>query len=133
MPCWPRCGGSAGRGGRVAVADLTASPDPEKAAAFHRMEMLRDPSHARALTLDEFRTLFRTAGFATPAEAYWRMKIDVDELMPRSFPAPGHEAIIRQMFEDAVDGDAMGLDLRRERDRLRFDYSNVILTALREP
>jgi ubiquinone/menaquinone biosynthesis C-methylase UbiE len=39
-------------GGRVVVADLMASPDPEKAAAFHRMEMLRDPSHARALTLD---------------------------------------------------------------------------------
>jgi hypothetical protein len=35
-------------GGRVVVADLMASPDPAKAAAFHRMEMLRDPSHASA-------------------------------------------------------------------------------------
>lgn len=118
-------------GGRVAVADLTASPDPQRAAAFHRMEILRDPSHARALTLDELRGLFRGAGLASPAEAYWRMKIDVDELMLRSFPAPGDEGRIRQMFEDAVDGDAMGLGLRREKGRLRFDYSNVILTATR--
>jgi ubiquinone/menaquinone biosynthesis C-methylase UbiE len=116
-------------GGRVAVADLTASSDPAKAAAFHRMEILRDPSHARALTLDELRQLFRQVGFAPPAEAYWRMKIDVDELMLRSFPAPGDEAVIRRMFEDAVDGDAMGLELRREQDRLRFVYSNVVLTA----
>lgn len=118
-------------GGRVAVADLTASADLDKAAAFHRMEMLRDPSHARALTVDELRELFRAAQLAPPAESYWRMKIDVDELMLRSFPAPGTEAVIRQMFADAVDGDAMGLDLRREGERLRFFYSNVILAARR--
>jgi ubiquinone/menaquinone biosynthesis C-methylase UbiE len=118
-------------GGRVAVADLTASADPQKAAAFHRMEILRDPSHARALTLDELRTVFRDAGFATPAEAYWRMHIDVDELMLRSFPAPGNEAVIRQMFDDAADDDGMGLELYRDNDRLRFYYSNVVLTAVR--
>lgn len=118
-------------GGRVTIADLTASPDAEKAAAFHRMEMLRDPSHARALTLDELRALLQQAGFAAPAEAYWRMKIDVDELMLRSFPALGDDLIIRQMFEDALADDAMGLELRREKGRLRFFYSNVILTAER--
>src|SRR5262245_43824505 len=31
-------------GGRVAVCDLIASDDPRKAEAFHRIEMLRDPS-----------------------------------------------------------------------------------------
>src|SRR5262249_42843949 len=30
-------------GGRIVVCDLTASGDPAKAAAFHRIEMLRDP------------------------------------------------------------------------------------------
>lgn len=118
-------------GGRVTIADLTASSDPQKAAAFHRMEILRDPSHARALTLDELRALFRAAGFAPPSEAYWRMKIDVEELMVRSFPAAGDEVVIRQMFEDALADDAMGLGLRREHGRLRFDYANVILTAER--
>jgi hypothetical protein len=59
------------------------------------------------------------------------MHIDVDELMLRSFPAPGNEAIIRRMFADAADDDGMGLDLYRDHDRLRFYYSNVILTAVR--
>src|SRR5215468_7090256 len=31
-------------GGTVVVCDLTASDDPAKATAFHRIEMLRDPS-----------------------------------------------------------------------------------------
>ncbi|HSP98388.1 MAG TPA: methyltransferase domain-containing protein [Candidatus Dormibacteraeota bacterium] len=117
--------------GRVVVADLMASSDPVKAAAFHRMEMLRDPSHARALPLDELRGLFRAAGFAAPAEAYWSMEIDVEDLLQRSFPIAGSEATIRQMFGDAVADDTMGLGTRREQGRLRFTYRNVVLTALR--
>ncbi len=118
-------------GGRVVVADLMASPDPVKAAAFHRMEILRDPSHVRALTLDDLRALYRSAGLGVPAETYWRMDIDVDALMERSFPAPGTESVIRRMFEEAVADDALGLDTRRDGARLRFTYSNVILAAVR--
>jgi ubiquinone/menaquinone biosynthesis C-methylase UbiE len=118
-------------GGRVVVADLMASPDPAKAAAFHRMEMLRDPSHARALTLTELRALYRAAGFAAPSETFWRMDIEVDGLLERSFPEPGSEPLIRRMFEDSVSSDTLGLETRREGGRLRFAYSNVILSAVR--
>src|ERR1044071_1309021 len=38
-------------GGRVMVVDTEASPDPAKAAEFNRMEILRDPSHVRAMPL----------------------------------------------------------------------------------
>jgi ubiquinone/menaquinone biosynthesis C-methylase UbiE len=118
-------------GGRVVVADLMASPDPAKAAAFHRMEMLRDPSHARALTLDELRGLVRDAGLGVPSERFWRMDIDVDGLLERSFPVPGSEATIRQMFEDSVAGDGLGLQTRFQSGRLCFTYSNVVLCAVR--
>src|SRR5262245_8675912 len=53
-------------GGRVVVCDLTASDDPAKAANFHRIEMLRDPSHARALTLEELGALFTSNGLPAP-------------------------------------------------------------------
>jgi ubiquinone/menaquinone biosynthesis C-methylase UbiE len=118
-------------GGRVVIADLLAAPDPDKAQAFHRLEMLRDPSHVRALTLDELRTLYRDAGFGAPAETFWKMHIDVDDLMSRSFPAPGSEATIRQLYEDSVKDDGLGLATRREAGRLRFSYSNVVLSAVR--
>ena len=36
-------------GGRIAVVDTDASADPTKAAAFNQMEILRDPSHVRAM------------------------------------------------------------------------------------
>lgn len=120
-----------GAGGRVVVADLVASPDAAKAAAFHRMEMLRDPSHARALSLDELRALFRDAGLGVPSESFWRMDIDVDGLLERSFPVPGSESAIRRMFEESVADDGLGLETRRQTGRLCFTYSNVVLSAVR--
>jgi len=118
-------------GGKVAVADLTASADPAKAAAFHRMEMMRDPSHARALTLEELRRLLRDAGLAAPREDYWQMDIEVEDLLSRSFPLPGTEDTIRRIFAAAVADDAMGLNTRSVDGRVRFNYFNVVLTAVR--
>lgn len=93
------------------------------------MEILRDPSHARALSLDELRGLLAARGLPNAAETYWRMDIDVEGLMQRSFPEPGSEDVIRRMFDESLDGDRMGLECRRENGRIRFTYSNVILTA----
>jgi ubiquinone/menaquinone biosynthesis C-methylase UbiE len=42
-------------GGRLAIADLVA--DPSAAAEQNRLERLRDPSHARMLTVDELAAL----------------------------------------------------------------------------
>jgi ubiquinone/menaquinone biosynthesis C-methylase UbiE len=44
-------------GGRLAVADLIADPDPAIAATQNRLERLRDPSHTRMLALDELAEL----------------------------------------------------------------------------
>jgi ubiquinone/menaquinone biosynthesis C-methylase UbiE len=60
-------------GGRLAIADLIADPDPEVAAVQNRLERLRDPSHTRMLSLEaladlvgttdvEFRDVERTLG-----------------------------------------------------------------------
>jgi ubiquinone/menaquinone biosynthesis C-methylase UbiE len=60
-------------GGRLAIADLIADPDPEVAAVQNHLERLRDPSHTRMLSLEalaqlvgstdvEFRDVERTLG-----------------------------------------------------------------------
>ena len=72
-------------GGRLAIGDLIADPDPEVAALQNRLERLRDPSHTRMLSLEalaqlvgstdvEFRDVERTLGpwleqTATPPDA----------------------------------------------------------------
>jgi SAM-dependent methyltransferase len=49
-------------GGRVAVADLVASEDPEVAERQNRLERLRDPSHTSALAPDRLAALLGEAG-----------------------------------------------------------------------
>jgi len=116
-------------GGKVVLVDLTASPDPQKAAAFHRMEVLRDPSHVRALTLAELRDLFACSGLPAPRTAFYRLEVDVDGVLARSFPDPGHVGTIREMFARAVDDDGMGLGTHRVGDEIRFAYSVAVLVA----
>jgi len=117
-------------GGRVVVADLLASADPAKAAAFHRMEMLRDPSHARALSLAELRDLFPAHGLPVASETRYGMDVELDAVLARSFPAPGSEPEIRRLFEAAIPGDGMGLDVRRRDGSVWFTFPIAVLTAV---
>jgi len=116
-------------GGRVVVIDLTASPDPQKAAAFHRMEMLRDPSHVRALSLAELQDLFTRGALPAPRTAFYRLAVEVEGLLQRSFPDPSNIDTILEMFVRSVDNDGMGLGTQRVGREIRFAYSVAILVA----
>jgi SAM-dependent methyltransferase len=116
-------------GGRVMVADLYASEDPTKADCFHRMEMLRDPSHLRALPLSQLRGLFAEAGLTPDREAHYDIDNELDSWLARSFPAPGSEPEIRRMFEVAMADDGFGLRLRRQDEKTWFTFPVVVLCA----
>src|SRR5438477_4884737 len=66
-------------GGRVVVVDT--APAPEKVDALNRLEVLRDPSHVRALTLDEHLGFFRRAGLPEPRVTRYRLDTDLDALL----------------------------------------------------
>jgi ubiquinone/menaquinone biosynthesis C-methylase UbiE len=116
-------------GGKVMVIDVTASPDPEKAAAYNRMEKLRDPSHVRGLALSELVALFERAALPAPRKTFYRLEADLDDTLQRSFPNPGDADTIRRMFFDALDNDGLGMNVRRDGDRIRFAYPIAVLCA----
>jgi SAM-dependent methyltransferase len=116
-------------GGRVAVID--SAPAPHRAAAFNTMERLRDPSHVRALPLDELAGLFAGAGLPEPRVTSYRLESDLDGLLSRSFPDPGDEARVRALVEASLADDALDLAPRRDGQRLRLAYPVAILVATR--
>jgi SAM-dependent methyltransferase len=118
-------------GGRVVVVDTCASADPVKAAAFNRLEKLRDPSHVRALPLAELRSLFCTAGLPEPEVSFSELRDEVANLLARSFPNPGDESEIVDMFSAAAEDDRLGIPVRRDGDRLEYAYPIAILAARR--
>lgn len=118
-------------GGRVVLMDLVASADAAKAAAMNRMEILRDPSHVRALPLAELEALFAACALPAPRRTFWRLETDVEGVLARSFPNPGDADRIRRIFEEALADDGFGLDVRRDGARIRFTYPVAILSASR--
>jgi ubiquinone/menaquinone biosynthesis C-methylase UbiE len=116
-------------GGRVVVVDTYTSEDPAKAAAFNRLEILRDPSHARSLYLAELKGLFQTAGLGEPRASFYELRDTVTNLLARSFPNPGDDAKIVAMFEASIADDSLGIPVRRAGDQLEYAYPVAILAA----
>ena len=109
-------------GGCILVCDLLASDDPRKAEGFHRMEQLRDPSHVRALTLDELRGLFAAVALPPPQVRRSRLAFELEDLLRRSFPQPGDVDTIRAVYGASLDDDGLGLDTKRVGAEIRAAY-----------
>jgi SAM-dependent methyltransferase len=118
-------------GGRIVVVDDYASEDPAKAAAFNRLEKLRDPSHSRALSLTELKGLFATVGLPDPDATFYELRGDVPGLLARSFPNPGDDLEIIEMFKASVADDRLGVPVRLDGDEIYYAYPVAILAATR--
>ena len=116
-------------GGKLVVCDLLASDDVSEAERFHAMEMMRDPSHARALRLDELVTSFVEADLSPAQPVFYRLAFQLEAMLGRSFPSPEHVPAIRAAFEASLAGAGLGLDTRRVRDDIHGAYRVAIQTA----
>jgi SAM-dependent methyltransferase len=116
-------------GGRVVVADTAVSPDPARAAAFNRMERLRDPSHVRAMPGSELVELFRAAGLPAPRRTSYELRDDLENLLRRSFPDPGDDDKIRALFRASAGDDRLGIPIRLEGETIHYAYPVAILVA----
>src|ERR1041384_558559 len=117
-------------GGKVAVID--SAPAPDKADAFNAMELVRDPSHARAMPLEELKGLYRSAGLSEPRTTGYRLEGELEGLIKRSFPKPGDDETLRRIFRASVDGDTLGIGARRDGDTVRYGYPVAVLVAERD-
>jgi ubiquinone/menaquinone biosynthesis C-methylase UbiE len=117
-------------GGTVIVVD--SAPAPDKADAFNRMEVVRDPSHVRAMPEAEHLELFRRAGLPAPRVTRYRLEGELEALIARSFPRPGDDETLRRIFADSLAGDTLGIEARREPDgRIRYGYPVAVMAARR--
>lgn len=116
-------------GGRILVIDTQACEDPAKAAEFNRLELLRDPSHVRALPLSEMTRLFREAGLREPRTSFYELRDTVDNLLARSFPNPGDEGEIRALFRLSAEDGRLGIPVALEGGVIRYAYPVMILCA----
>jgi ubiquinone/menaquinone biosynthesis C-methylase UbiE len=116
-------------GGRIAVVDTDASADPAKAAEFNRMEVLRDPSHVRAMPGAELIGLFEAASLPRPRRQSYELRDELENLLKRSFPNPGDDDKIRALFRASAVDDRLGIPIRMEGETIHYAYPIAILVA----
>lgn len=114
-------------GGRIAIAD--SAPSLARADAFNAMERLRDPSHVRAMPVEELRGLLVSAGFNEPRQGFYRLEGELEGLLERSFPKPGDADKIRKMFAESLSNDALDMAAHREDGKIYFSFPVAILVA----
>jgi ubiquinone/menaquinone biosynthesis C-methylase UbiE len=120
-------------GGKVALVDVMASADPQQAERFNQMEKLRDPSHVRALRLSEMERLFHDVGLAAPKIKYYKMELELESVLQRSFPEEGDAEKVRTLIRQAVENDEMGINARQEGERIKFTYLIAVLVSEKDP
>jgi ubiquinone/menaquinone biosynthesis C-methylase UbiE len=114
-------------GGRIVVAD--SAPAASKAEAFNAMEKMRDPSHVRAMPVEELAALFASAGLPDPGIETLRLPGDLDSLLTRSFPKKGDAELVRAQFEDALSEDFLDITPSLAEGKLLYSFPIAIFSA----
>ncbi len=115
-------------GGRVVAADM--APAPDKADALNAMERLRDPSHVRAMPVEELKSLFAEAGLPAPSVDHYRLEGELEDLLQRSFPKQGDDDRVRKIFAGSLADDALDMATHRKDGRIFYSYQVAILAAV---
>jgi ubiquinone/menaquinone biosynthesis C-methylase UbiE len=113
-------------GGIVLVADVAPCPDAQD--RFNHWEVLRDPSHTRALTELEIDAVGKNAGLQLIRQANFRMQMNLEDLLGSSFPKAGNADKIRELFENDIrsETDTLGVSASRENNVVKLTYPIAI-------
>jgi SAM-dependent methyltransferase len=119
------------RDGRIVVVDAYAPEDPMQADAYNQVERLRDPSHARSLSLTELKGLFGRVGIPEPQTTLYDLPVEVQDLLVRAFPNPGDQVKIIEMFRNSAENGRLGIPVRLDGDKIHVTYRAAILVSPR--
>jgi ubiquinone/menaquinone biosynthesis C-methylase UbiE len=114
-------------GGVVLVADVTMTA--AKRAYFDYEEKLRDPSHTRTLTPEEFQQLAREGRLRDVKTQFFQSARNLEKHLQASFPHPGDDEKIRKLFREDIGKDDLGLGAHWEGDEIYFAYPIIILAG----
>lgn len=108
-------------GGRVGVVDVY-SKSPEQGAVYDHVEKLRDPSHVRALRLEEFAVMFKKAGLEEVTSYFHGLNVKLDELLASSSPNEDDAKEVRRIFREDVGVNRLGVNARLVDDAIQFTF-----------
>jgi SAM-dependent methyltransferase len=116
-------------GGTVLAVDVALPP--EKAAAYNCFERLRDPSHSRALTLDELAGLAPLAGLEQVRTGFYRLGMGAEALIAASFPPEGNADMLRALLRADLGIDGLGFEAHEAEGEIRLSFPTLMVAGRR--
>jgi len=111
------------------AAFIDCSPPAAARELLHEVEVRRDPSHVRALTLEEWGAHFERAGFELEVASLRELDWDYDEWMRNMAVGPALAEELGRVIE-AAQGEALAqLHPERREGRLRHAYWHCLIRA----
>jgi len=107
-------------GGSILVADV-ALPS-KNIDVYNQMEKLRDPSHTKALTHQEFEKLFQKFKLNTNRQAAYTIEVELEQQLEASFPNPGDDEKIRTLIEQDIGINKIGINACKRNGKIYFTY-----------
>ncbi len=115
--------------GRLIVADVISSDDPDEAMLHNSIEMLRDPTHVWMLPPDELLSAIKRAGFTITREQCWQQQRSFAEWAAIIADPRRTEPLENVMRALARAGLAAGISLDEEQGQLRFTHTWMLVEA----
>jgi SAM-dependent methyltransferase len=113
--------------GTIMVVDVVLPA--EKVAAYNRMEKLRDNSHTSALTLTRFLDMAAACGLVDVTTHFYRLEMELEAQLKASFPGPGDDDKIREIFREDIGKDRLGVGAHLQGEEIHFAYPNLVLVG----
>ncbi|MBP88084.1 MAG: methyltransferase type 11 [Planctomycetaceae bacterium] len=110
-------------GGRLFLADILTSEDPQAAKLHNALERLRDPTHVRMLTRAEMVSQLEEAGFHILENASWEHSRSFEEWAAIVADPMRVEPLATVMQALAQSDQTAGIQLRQSGDGLRFVHN----------
>jgi ubiquinone/menaquinone biosynthesis C-methylase UbiE len=110
--------------GKIVVIDVCAPS--EKQESYNHFETLRDPSHTKALNIDEFIKLFETAGIANIKTKSYLLEIELENQIKSSFPNKGDDEKMREIIKKDLGINKTGFNPVKRDNKYYLYYPNII-------
>jgi ubiquinone/menaquinone biosynthesis C-methylase UbiE len=117
-------------GGRFILADNVAPSDPALDQWINAVEVLRDPTHVREYTVDEWRTLCAEARFTVDYTNVWSKAMHFDDWCQRADVPDASKRALREMFLAATPEARAAFAIETDGDSVRsFALHTMLLSA----
>lgn len=115
--------------GTILIADV-ALPS-EKLAAYNQVEKLRDPSHTKALSYEDWEELLGNSGLKKIKRGQYKVRTELEKILKASFPDPGAEEQIVNIFRNDININSLGMDVHLKDKKIHFSFPISIYAAVK--